>query len=45
VSTADYEKLGAFYLGRRFDADADEVTDEKILSAPRTSPPMPSASA
>jgi hypothetical protein len=31
VSTADYEKLGAFYLGRRFDADADEVTDEKIL--------------
>jgi hypothetical protein len=31
VSGADYEKLGAFYLGRRFDADADETTDEKIL--------------
>ncbi|MCA8969484.1 MAG: DUF853 family protein, partial [Planctomycetes bacterium] len=26
-----YEKLGAFYLGRRFDADAGKVTDEDLL--------------
>ncbi|MCA9320812.1 MAG: DUF87 domain-containing protein [Planctomycetes bacterium] len=26
-----YEKLGAFYLGRRFDADADEITPELLL--------------
>ncbi len=31
MSTADYEKLGAFYLGRRFDASADETTDETVL--------------
>lgn len=27
----DFEKLGAFYLGKRHDADADELTDELVL--------------
>ena len=27
----DYEKLGAFYLGRRHDAETDEVQPEAIL--------------
>ena len=27
----DFEKLGAFYLGRRFDETADALTDELIL--------------
>jgi len=27
----DFEKLGAFYLGKRFDVDADGLTDEVIL--------------
>ena len=27
----DYEKLGAFYLGRRVDEDSNELTDEPIL--------------
>jgi hypothetical protein len=27
----DFEKLGAFYLGKRFDADADKLTDEYVL--------------
>jgi DNA helicase HerA-like ATPase len=27
----DYENLGAFYLGRRFDPDSGEVTQEDIL--------------
>jgi type IV secretory pathway VirB4 component len=27
----DYEKLGAFYLGKRFDEQADELTDELVL--------------
>jgi len=27
----DYEKLGAFYLGKRFDADAGQVTDDLVL--------------
>jgi hypothetical protein len=31
VSDASYEKLGAFYLGRRYDLDADERTDESLL--------------
>ncbi len=26
-----YEKLGAFYLGRLFDAEQDRVTDETYL--------------
>ena len=30
VTTPDYEKLGAFYLGRRYDAEHG-VTDEDIL--------------
>jgi hypothetical protein len=31
----DYEKLGAFYLGRRYDADAGRTTNELILYAAR----------
>ncbi len=27
----EFEKLGAFYLGRRFDAQGDAITDESIL--------------
>jgi hypothetical protein len=27
----DIEKLGSFYLGKRFDADADKLTDELVL--------------
>lgn len=27
----DFEKLGAFYLGRRYDAEADAITEEPIL--------------
>ena len=27
----DFEKLGAFYLGKRYDADADKVTDDLVL--------------
>jgi len=27
----DFEKLGSFYLGRRYDADADALTDEPVL--------------
>jgi len=27
----DFEKLGAFYLGKRFDADADKLTEELVL--------------
>ena len=27
----DFEKLGAFYLGKRFDGDADELTEELVL--------------
>ena len=27
----DFEKLGAFYLGKRFDANADKLTDELVL--------------
>jgi hypothetical protein len=27
----DYEKLGAFYLGRRYDPDRAKTTDENIL--------------
>lgn len=27
----DFEKLGSFYLGKRFDADADKLTDELVL--------------
>jgi hypothetical protein len=27
----DFEKLGAFYLGKRFDGDADALTDELVL--------------
>ena len=27
----DFEKLGAFYLGRRYDNDADQLTDELVL--------------
>lgn len=27
----DFEKLGAFYLGRRVDTDADSLTDELVL--------------
>ena len=27
----DFEKLGAFYLGRRYDADTAKVTDELVL--------------
>ena len=30
-TTADYEKLGAFYLGRRFDAAKKTVTDDLVL--------------
>ena len=30
-TTADYEKLGAFYLGRRFDAATKTVTDDLVL--------------
>ncbi len=31
METQDYEKLGRFYLGRRYDLDAGAVTDETIL--------------
>jgi hypothetical protein len=27
----DFEKLGAFYLGKRYDANADKVTDDLVL--------------
>ena len=27
----DFEKLGAFYLGKRFDSEVDKLTDELIL--------------
>ena len=27
----DFEKLGAFYLGKRYDTDADKLTDEFVL--------------
>ena len=27
----DFEKLGAFYLGKRYDLDADGLTDELVL--------------
>ena len=27
----DFEKLGAFYLGKRHDTEADELTDEVVL--------------
>ena len=27
----DFEKLGAFYLGKRFDTEADQLTDEVVL--------------
>ena len=27
----DFEKLGAFYLGKRFDSEADELTEELVL--------------
>ena len=30
-TTNDFEKLGVFYLGRRFDADAKKATDDLIL--------------
>ncbi|MFN7916135.1 MAG: hypothetical protein U0Q55_12420 [Vicinamibacterales bacterium] len=30
-STSDFEKLGVFYLGRRFDADARKPTDDLVL--------------
>jgi len=29
--STDYEKLGAFYLGREFDAAANELTDDLVL--------------
>lgn len=29
--TDDYEKLGAFYLGRRVDPQSGAATDEKVL--------------
>ncbi|MEJ2127258.1 MAG: DUF87 domain-containing protein [Woeseiaceae bacterium] len=28
---SDFEKLGAFYLGKRFDTEKDELTDELVL--------------
>ncbi|NOX57614.1 MAG: ATP-binding protein [Planctomycetes bacterium] len=31
MTTAKYEKLAAFYLGKRFDLDQDAVTDELLL--------------
>ncbi len=27
----DFEKLGAFYLGKRFDTEADRLTEELVL--------------
>lgn len=30
-TTSDFEKLGVFYLGRRFDPDAKKATDDLIL--------------
>jgi hypothetical protein len=27
----DFEKLGAFYLGKRYDSDAASLTDEFVL--------------
>ena len=27
----DFEKLGAFYLGKRYDSDADELSDDLVL--------------
>ena len=27
----DFEKLGAFYVGKRYDTEADELTDELVL--------------
>jgi len=29
----DFEKLGAFYLGRRLDTETDQLTDEVVLRA------------
>ena len=31
MSRQDFEKLGAFYLGKRFDPDAGKLTDELVL--------------
>ncbi len=31
ISPTDYEKLGQFYLGREYDADAQKVTDELVM--------------
>jgi hypothetical protein len=31
ISPTDYEKLGQFYLGREYDADAQKITDDLIL--------------
>lgn len=31
ISEADYEKLGSFYLGREYDVEASEVTDDLLL--------------
>jgi hypothetical protein len=30
-ATSDYEKLGVFYLGRRFDPEAKKTTDDLVL--------------
>ena len=27
----DFEKLGAFYVGKRYDVDADRLTDDLVL--------------
>ncbi|MGB5627343.1 MAG: DUF87 domain-containing protein, partial [Woeseiaceae bacterium] len=27
----DFEKLGAFYLGKRYDGDTDKLTEELVL--------------
>ena len=27
----DFEKLGAFYLGKRYDTNADKLTEEFVL--------------
>lgn len=27
----DFEKLGAFYLGKRFDTETDKLTEELVL--------------
>ena len=31
MPVVDYEKLGAFYLGKKHDTDKDETTDEIVL--------------